>query len=163
VECGRRFSLGFVRKIEAEIFNASLSCLDTGEVARYAASSMSKLTGPDNPIKALREDFRRHLEIFYARLKLAPPYDSVEKAIKTLGAILTAVPAEEQARVFSNADLAWAHYRQAFIDSGLYLKHRGIISGLVRSGQTANFPPEYAALLEAYGSTDGSDSTPHRS
>ena len=124
---------------------------------------MSKLTGPNNPAKALREDFRRHLEVFYARLKLAPPYDSVEKAIKTLGAILTAMPADEQARVLSNADLAWAHYRRAFIDSGLYLKHRGIISGLIRSGQAADLPPEYAALLEAYGSTDRSASPPHQS
>jgi hypothetical protein len=124
---------------------------------------MSKLAGPDNPSKALREDFRRHLEIFFARLKLAPPYDSVEKAIKTLGAILTAMPTEEQARVISNAELAWTYYRRAFIDSGLYLKHRGIIAGLIRTGQAADLPPEYAAFLESYVSTDRSTSSPHAS
>ena len=33
-------------------------------------------------VLTLREEFRSHLETFYSRLKLAPPYESVEKAIR---------------------------------------------------------------------------------
>jgi hypothetical protein len=113
---------------------------------------MMKMTGSTDPTKKLAEEFRRHLEIFYARLKLAPPYDSVEKAIKTLIITVASMPAEEQARVAADPALAWARYKQAFIDSGLCLKHRGIVLGLIRSNQTAELPVEYTAFLEAYAS-----------
>ena len=102
----------------------------------------------------LAEDFRRHLEIFYAQLKLAPPYDSVEKAIKSLTTALTAMPAEERMRVIADPALIWIQYRQAFVDSGLSLKHRGIVLGLIRSNQTAALPAEYTALLDAYTPTE---------
>ena len=48
---------------------------------------MSEPTAPptDHTL-ALREEFRHHLETFYAQLKLAPPYESVEKAIRLLHA-----------------------------------------------------------------------------
>lgn len=97
----------------------------------------------------LADDFRRHLEIFYARLKLAPPYDSVEKAIKSLTMAVAAMSAEERMRIIADPTLTWIQYGQAFVDSGLSLKHRGIILGLIRSHQT-ELPVEHGAFLEAY-------------
>lgn len=115
---------------------------------------MIKSAGSIDPIKALGTDFRRHLEIFYAGLKLAPPYDSVEKAIKTLTARVAAMPWQEQARMLTDATLTWTEYRKAFVESGLALKHRGIILGLIRSDRTRTLPAEYAAFLEAYTGQD---------
>jgi hypothetical protein len=117
---------------------------------------MNKSSGTTDPIKTLTEEFRRHLEIFYARLKLAPPYDSVEKAIKTLKAAVAAMPVEERMRAMSDPTLTWTLYRQVFVDSGLSLKHRGIILGLIRSNQTVELPVEYTAFLDAYTSVNGS-------
>lgn len=111
---------------------------------------MTKVSESSDPIKKLGEDFRRHLEIFYARLKLAPPYDSVEKAIKLLTTTIASMSFEERVRVLGDPRLTWVQYKQAFVDSGLSLKHRGIILGLIRSHQTSELPPEYAAFLEAY-------------
>lgn len=111
---------------------------------------MTKLSGSTDRIKALEDEFRRHLEIFYACLKLAPPYDSVEKAIKLLTTTITSMPAEERTRILGDPTLTWIQYRQAFVDSGLSLKHRGIILGLIRSHQTSELPAEYAAFLDAY-------------
>ena len=39
-------------------------------------------------VESLRDEFREHLAVFYSRLKLAAPYDTVEKA---LGSLTTAV------------------------------------------------------------------------
>ena len=114
---------------------------------------MTQPSGSTDPIKTLAEDFRRHLEIFYARLKLAPPYDSVEKAIKSLTMAVAAMPAEERIRIMADPALMWMQYRQAFVESGLSLKHRGIILGLIRSHQTGELPAEYAAFLEAFTRT----------
>jgi hypothetical protein len=111
---------------------------------------MTKISGSIDPIKMLGEEFRRHLEVFYARLKLAPPYDSVEKAIKSLTATVASMSFEERARVLEDPTLTWDQYKQAFADSGLALKHRGIILGLIRSHQTSELPAEYAAFLETY-------------
>src|SRR5512138_3920538 len=41
---------------------------------------------------ALREEFRSHLETFYSRLKLAPPYESVEQAIRSLTTAVHSLP-----------------------------------------------------------------------
>lgn len=117
---------------------------------------MNKPSGTTDQIKILAEDFRRHLEVFYARLKLAPPYDSVEKAIKSLTTAMAAMPVEQRTRVLADPTVTWTQYRQAFVDSGLSLKHRGIILGLIRSNQTAELPIEYAAFLETYTSVDRS-------
>lgn len=113
-------------------------------------SPMAKVSGSTDPIKRLGEEFRRHLEVFYARLKLAPPYDSVEQAIKSLTTTVASMSFEERARILGDPTLTWVQYRQAFMDSGLSLKHRGIILGLIRSHQTSELPAEYAAFLEAY-------------
>lgn len=105
---------------------------------------------PGHSIEELREEFRRHLEIFYAQLKLAPPYESVEKAIRTLTTTLHALPKEEQALIASDPALQWAQFRQAFERSGLVKKHRGIIAGLARHRAAIALPPEYDLFLSLF-------------
>ena len=75
-----------------------------------------KQTDPSspNPIQTVGKELRRHLEIFYARLKLAPPYESVEKAIRTFTAAVRALPKEEQTRIASDPVLQWQQFRLAF-------------------------------------------------
>ena len=99
---------------------------------------------------ALREEFRHHLEIFYAQLKLAPPYESVEKAIRSLTTSIHALPPLERARLATNATARWQHFRQAFESSGLSKKHRGIITGLARNRSSLNLPAEYDQFLNLY-------------
>ncbi|HEY1407300.1 MAG TPA: hypothetical protein VF434_00070 [Promineifilum sp.] len=95
-------------------------------------------------------EFRRSLQLFYSRLQLASPYESVEKAIRRFTVSIKALPAEEQQRVLSDPSLRWAHYRQAFIDSGLNQKHRGIIAGLAQRRGTLGLPPEFDNFLDLY-------------
>lgn len=103
----------------------------------------------DPEIQALRDAFRHHLEVFYGRLKLAPPYHSVEKAIAHLTSVLKALTPEERARIVADEAQRWAQYRTAFVASGLVLKHRGIIAGLARSGKV-DLPDEYRPLLDTF-------------
>ena len=104
------------------------------------------------PVESLRNEFREHLETFYARLKLAPPYDSVEKALASLVTKLNQLPPDEVAALSVDATGRWLHFRQACIDSGLNLKHRGIIAGLARSRDSLDLPPEFDHLLALYTS-----------
>jgi hypothetical protein len=106
-------------------------------------------SAPD-PVQALRDDFRRHLELFYAGLKLAPPYHSVEKAVVALTGNLKAMALDDVARVAEDPGRRWTEYRKAFVESGLHRKHHGIVVGLIRSKQTTGLPPEYSAWLEVY-------------
>jgi len=99
---------------------------------------------------ALREEFRHHLETFYAQLKLAPPYESVEKAIRFLTTSVHALPPLERANLASDATARWQHFRQAFESSGLNKKHRGIIAGLARERSSLNLPAEYDHFLNLY-------------
>jgi hypothetical protein len=105
----------------------------------------------DPQIQALRDEFRHHLEIFYATLRLAPPYHSVEKAVAHLTTSLKAMTPEERAKLAADPSLRWAQYRAAFVESGLNQKHRGIIAGLIRSGRV-DLPAEYKPLLDAFPS-----------
>jgi len=103
------------------------------------------------PVESLREEFRRHLEIFYGRLKLAPPYESVEKAIRTLTTTLHAMSKEDQARIAADPALQWPQFCQACDTSGLVRKHRGIIAGLARNRTALDLPAEYDGLLKLFG------------
>ena len=105
---------------------------------------------PTDHTLALREEFRHHLETFYARLKLAPPYESVEKAIRSLTTSVHALPPLERARLATDATARWQHFRQAFESSGLNKKHRGIIVGLARNRSDLNLPAEYDLFLSLY-------------
>jgi hypothetical protein len=99
---------------------------------------------------ALREEFRHHLETFYAQLKLAPPYESVENAIRCLTTSVHALPPLERARLTTDATARWQYFRQAFESSGLNKKHRGIIAGLARNRASLNLPTEYDQFLNLY-------------
>lgn len=103
-----------------------------------------------NPTQTLREEFRRHLKIFYGRLKLAPPYESVEQAIRTLTTALHALPKQEQARIASDPTLQWRQFRLAFETSGLVKKHRGIIAGMARNRSALDLPAEYDHFLNLF-------------
>jgi len=112
---------------------------------------MIKPTDPiRDPTLALREEFRYHLETFYALLKLAPPYESVESALRFLTSSVHALPPAERARLTTDAAARWQHFRQAFESSGLNRKHRGIIAGLARNRASLNLPAEYDQLLRLY-------------
>lgn len=107
-------------------------------------------TAPSDPVQALCEEFRRHLDRFYAALQLAPPYHSVEQAVARLTAALRAMPSEERMRLLSDAEARWTRYRTAFVESGLHRKHRGIIAGLAKTGRTGGLPEEYDRLLSLF-------------
>ena len=74
---------------------------------------------PISPIDSLKDEFRHHLETFYAQLKLAPPYESVEKAIRSLVTSVHALPSAERALLATTSDLRWELFRRAFEVSGL--------------------------------------------
>jgi hypothetical protein len=104
---------------------------------------------PDR-LPALRAEFRHHLETFYAGLQLAPPYESVEKAIRTLTTMIHGLPLEEQTRIMADPNLRWEQFRLAFDASGLAKKHRGIIAGLARNRSAMNLPVEYDHFLNLF-------------
>ncbi len=99
---------------------------------------------------ALKDEFRRHLETFYAGLKLAPPYESVEKAVRTLTTLVHARSTEEQGQILSDPTERWLMFRLAFEESGLAKKHRGIIAGLARNRSSLNLAPEYDHFLDLF-------------
>ena len=105
---------------------------------------------PHDPRLALKDEFRLALETFYARLKLAPPYESVEKAIRALTTAIHALPKEEQARLLSDPAARWEQFRLAFLTSGLAKKHRGIIAGLARNRSALDLPVEYDRFLQLF-------------
>lgn len=107
---------------------------------------------PADQLQALKDEFRRHLETFYAQLKLAPPYESVEKAIRSLVTNIHALPAPEQVRLAADAALRWQQFRKAFDASGLQKKHRGIIAGLAKHRSSLNLPAEYDHFLSLFTS-----------
>ncbi len=113
--------------------------------------TMADPTPPlSDPSQILKEEFRRHLEMFYAHLQLAPPYESVEKAIRMLTTIVHALPKEEQVRIVSDPTLRWQQFAQAFHASGLAKKHRGIIAGLARTRSALNLSAEYDHFLNLF-------------
>ena len=107
---------------------------------------------PQDNHQALLSEFRENLEAFYAELKLAPPYDSVEKTIRCLSDLFKTKTAEEQAQVLRDNALKWQLHVQAFVDSGLHKKHRGIITGLAHTDAFDRFPESLRYLLEPFRS-----------
>lgn len=103
-----------------------------------------------DPLQTLKEEFRHHLETFYTGLQLAPPYESVEKAIRTLTTMIHGLPIEEQSRILADPGLRWQQFRLAFDASGLAKKHRGIIAGLARNRSALNLPEEYDRFLNLF-------------
>ncbi len=101
-------------------------------------------------ISSAREDLRHQLEQFYAALHLAPPYDTVEKALQALGGTLQSMEPDERMHVLSDESRRWKAYLNAVRAAGLHLKHRGIILGLIRTNQTGQLTDVTARFLEAY-------------
>jgi len=101
-------------------------------------------------LPVLKAEFRHHLETFYAGLQLAPPYESVEKAIRTLTTMIHGLSREEQTRIMTDPDLRWQQFRLAFDASGLAKKHRGIITGLARHRSALSLPAEYDHFLNLF-------------
>lgn len=99
---------------------------------------------------ALREEFRSHLETFYSHLKLAPPYESVEKAIRSLTTAVHGLPDAQLARLAHEPALKWDQFRRAFDASGLARKHRGIIVGLAQHRERLGLPAEYDHFLNLF-------------
>ena len=126
-------------------------CRNDGASRIIHLATMSEPTAPQTDhTLALREEFRHHLETFYAQLKLAPPYESVEKAIRSLTTSVHALPPLERVRLTTDATARWQQFRQAFESSGLSKKHRGIIVGLARNRSSLNLPAEYDQFLSLY-------------
>lgn len=117
---------------------------------RAMASPPADRPAAPDPVRQLRETFRRHLDTFYATLKLAPPYHSVEQGILHLTRILNALPVEERQRIANDPAAQWTCFREAFVASGLNMKHRGILAGLARRRETLNLPAEYHCLLDTF-------------
>jgi len=95
-------------------------------------------------------DFRKHLETFYEYLHLAPPYHSIEKALSVFSSEFQAKSLEVQKEVHLNRSMKFDMYNHAFIASGLYKKHRGIIVGLLKSETPPTIPEEYQYLTLPY-------------
>ena len=126
-------------------------CRNDGASRIIHLATMSEPTAPQTDhTLAIREEFRHHLETFYAQLKLAPPYESVEKAIRSLTTSVHALPPLERASLATDATARWQHFRQAFESSGLSKKHRGIIAGLARNRSSLSLPAEYDQFLNLY-------------
>ncbi len=102
--------------------------------------------------QALLSEFRENLEAFYTELKLAQPYDSVEKTIRCYSDLLKTKTAEEHAQVLGDDALKWQLHVRAFVDSGLHKKHRGIITGLARTDAVGQFPESLRYLLKPFQS-----------
>ena len=111
-----------------------------------------KANRPADSIQLLRDEFRHHLESFYASLKLAPPYHTVEKAVAHLTGRLKSMEPAERDRIAGDPGLRWAEYRRAFVEAGLNQKHRGIIAGLIRSSLLIDLPQEYRHFLDTFSS-----------
>jgi hypothetical protein len=115
-------------------------------------SAMTNQAGQSSVTLALREEFRSHLETFYSRLKLAPPYESVEKAIRCLTTAVHGLSDAQQTRLSQQPGLKWEHFGRAFERSGLAKKHRGIIAGLAQNRQALGLPSEYDHFLDLFTS-----------
>lgn len=113
---------------------------------------MDPASSQPDVMQALREEFRSHLELFYAQLKLAPPYESVEKAVRALTTTVHALPRAEQARIAGDSTLKWERFREAFESSGLSRKHRGIIAGLAQNRAGLNLSADYDRFLSLFTS-----------
>ena len=79
----------------------------------------------------LEADFRRRVTLFYRSLQITPPYHSVEKAMLALRNTLKDLPESELRATAAAPSPLNAFFAQAFIDTGLAKKSRGIITKLL--------------------------------
>ena len=122
---------------------------------KVTASVRNHLTNPASTMsrddcQPLLNEFRQNLEDFYAVLNLAPPYHSIEQAILCLSALTDTKTDDQRKQLLVNPILRRELYGQAFTDSGLHKKHRGIIAGRARTQDLAMFPNPLRFLLEPF-------------
>ena len=85
-------------------------------------------------VQVLLTEFRHNLELFYQRVHLVPPYDTVEKAVACFARQIGQQTADERLQMHNDETAKWRLYQEAAVESGFYKKHRGIITvGLLRS------------------------------
>ena len=114
----------------------------------FRGALMSVNQTPD-PLAQLQQEYRKELESFYAWLKLAPPYHSVEKAIQCLGQIVKKQSEIQKQEIIETSLLKWSLFQKAFIESGLVNKHRGIIAGLVVHQDLTVIPKSHQYFIQA--------------
>ncbi len=102
------------------------------------------------PVAQLQQEYRKELESFYAWLQLAPPYNSVEKAIQCLGQIFEKQSEIQKQEILETSPLKWSLFQKAFIESGLGNKHRGIIAGLVAHQDVTIIPESHQYFIQAF-------------
>ena len=64
--------------------------------------------------------------------------------------MLQGVSPEECEQISTDPTRLWSLYRRAMVESGLNQKHRGIVTGLIRSKQITDLPQEYEAFLDTF-------------
>ena len=79
----------------------------------------------------LEADFRQRVTLLYRCLQITPPYHTVEKAVLGLRDTLKALEEPVLRATASDPASLDALFTQAFIDSGLAKKNRGIIRKLL--------------------------------
>jgi hypothetical protein len=112
---------------------------------------------PD-PIQTLREEYRFHLQAFYAHLNLAPPYHSIEKAVQHLSNSLRTKSELFLKTLLDDPQEKWSLYENIFEASGLSRKHRGIIIKLACTSPPSSGGEESLRFLRIF--TDNSSSRP---
>jgi len=97
----------------------------------------------------LEADFRHRMTLFYRSLQITPPYHSVEKAMLALRETLKSLPEPDLRATAADALPLNAIFAQAFIESGLAKKSRGIITKLL-ADRPDILPTECRPFTEAF-------------
>jgi len=112
---------------------------------------------PTDSIQKIREDYRIHLQTFYAHLNLAPPYHSIEKAVQHLSNTLRTKPETFLQALLEDPQKKWALYEKIFAASGLSRKHRGIITQLALTPLSTSAGEESLRFLRIFTNTPSSN------
>jgi len=104
-------------------------------------------------IHILRQEYRAHLERFYACLNLAPPYHSIEKAVQHLSNTLRTKPERFCQILLEDPQKKWPLFEEIFQASGLSRKHRGIIVQLAQDHSFSSSSEESLRFLSAFTDT----------
>lgn len=101
-------------------------------------------------IAHLTQDFRTQLNQFYSWMNLAPPYNSIELAIKALTTELNSKSFDEQRIIVSIPEKRWELYLQIFLASGLGHKHRGILTTKAKTFTPSSSTQDYRTFLQIF-------------
>lgn len=97
----------------------------------------------------LEADFRQRVTLFYRSLQITPPYHSVEKALQTLRDRLKSLPEPDLRAAAADPASTDSFFGQAFLESGLAKKSRGIITK-VMADRPELCPPECQPFGNAF-------------